>query len=342
MQLQENIPLRDMTTFKIGGPARYFVVAHSISEIQQALEIAQEKSIPFFILGGGSNIVMSDDGFPGLVIKMEINGIEYRDIDDMTVEVIAGAGENWDYLVKETVKRGLYGLENLSLIPGTVGAAPVQNIGAYGAEIKNILTELDVYNAETQVVETFTNEQCEFSYRDSIFKRSYAQKYIITHVRLRLSKNGVLNTGYKDIAEYIKNNAIAESDITLKKIRDIVIDIRTNKLPNLKEYGTAGSFFKNPIVTQAIYEELKSKFPDLPGFKIDQHIKIPAAWLLDKVCSFKGYRDGDVGVYKNQALVLVNFGKATAQEISSLSEKMISCVKEKTKIILEREVKIIF
>ncbi|MDQ3014262.1 MAG: UDP-N-acetylmuramate dehydrogenase [bacterium] len=350
--IQENISLKDLTTFHIGGPARYFVVVTSTEELKEAVAFAKEKLLQIFILGGGSNILVSDQGFPGLVIKIEIQGIETREVDGNKVEVIAGAGEDWDQFVGKMVEHGLYGIENLSLIPGSVGAAPVQNIGAYGVEAKDSISWVEVLNIETGEVEKLSNAQCAFAYRDSIFKTPEGKKYIITRVAFSLSREGKLSTEYKDVAEYIKNNNVVE--INLQKIRDIVIAIRTAKLPDVRHVGTAGSFFKNPIIAEIQFNELKKQYPDLPGFTTASHpsfskegqgdgvsIKIPAAWLLDKLCGFKGYRVGNVGVYKTQALVLVNFNGATANEIFSLSEKMIACVKEKTNIILEREVHII-
>lgn len=350
MNVQENIPLKDFTTFRIGGSARYFAVVISIEELKEAAAYAKERSLPIFVLGGGSNILVSDQGFPGLVIKIKIQGIESKEVDHNKVEVIAGAGEDWDQFVGNMVEHGLYGIENLSLIPGSVGAAPVQNIGAYGVEAKDTLSWVEVFNIETGEIEKLTNVQCAFTYRDSIFKKPEGKKYIITRVAFLLSKEGKLSTAYKDVAEYIKNNNVI--DLTLQKIRDIVIDIRTKKLPDVKEIGTAGSFFKNPIIPKSTFEELLKQYPELPGYVVVSSpafpkegvggvYKIPAAFLLDKLCGFKGYRDGNVGVYKTQALVLVNFNGATAKEIFSLSEKMIACVKEKTNIILEREVQLI-
>jgi UDP-N-acetylmuramate dehydrogenase len=338
--IQENISLQALTTFRIGGNARFFVRIQEINDLQIAIAFAHERKVPVFVLGGGSNIVMSDQGFPGLVIKMEIGDIVVNDSKSGTAIVSAGAGVLWDTLVGETVKNNLYGLENLSLIPGTVGAAPIQNIGAYGAEVKNTIEWVEALDQETGEMRHFTNQECHFEYRTSFFKTLKGKKYIITRVGFALKKNGTLNTSYRDIAEYIISNHI--TDITLEKVRNIVIDIRTKKLPDLKEYGTAGSFFKNPIIPKSNYEKLLKKYPALPHYAAGEtKVKIPAAWILDTLCGFKGYREGDVGVYKNQALVLVNFGHARAQDVEALAKKMIDCVKEKTKINLEQEVEFI-
>ncbi len=342
MTITENILLKDHTTFRIGGPARYFVVVKSVEELREAITFAQEKNLAYFVLGGGSNVLISDAGFSGLVIKNEIMGIQENILDTNTTEIIVGAGENWDAFVAYAVSHGLYGIENLSLIPGTVGAAPVQNIGAYGVEIKDTIQWVEVFDAQENMIKKFTNQECEFEYRDSVFKKVEYKKYIITRVCFLLKKNGVVRADYKDIANYIESHALNISELSLKLMREIVIDIRTNKLPDVKAVGTAGSFFKNPIISQEKYNELKIKYQDMPSFPAaNNNVKIPAAWLLDKLCGFKGYRDGDVGVYQNQALVLVNFGNASAQDILSLAEKMIACVKEKTGIELEKEVQII-
>jgi UDP-N-acetylmuramate dehydrogenase len=317
-------------------------VATSVEILQGAITWASQHTMPVFILGGGSNVLISDKGFNGLVIKIEITGVATKNLSDTIFEVVAGAGENWDEFVGSMVAQNIFGLENLSRIPGTVGAAPVQNIGAYGVEVKNFVSWVEVFNKETLTLEIVNNDQCQFNYRDSIFKKPEGKKYVITRVAFLLSSEPNLQLEYKDIVNYITEHNIAE--LTLQKVRDIIIDIRTKKLPDLKLYGTAGSFFKNPIIWTSHYKELVQQYPEMPFFPMDDEhmVKIPAAWLLDKLCGFKGYREGNVGIYQNQALVLVNFGNATAEEIFRLSEKMIKCVEEKTKIKLEREVQIIF
>jgi UDP-N-acetylmuramate dehydrogenase len=346
--ISENVLLNTYTTFRIGGPARFFVVVKNILDLTDALVFAQQKGLPIFVLGGGSNIVMSDNGFDGLVIKNEITGITFQekadnpDVPENTTLVIAGAGEEWDAFVGTTVEKNLFGLETLSLIPGTVGAAPVQNIGAYGTEVKTTVRFVEAMHKETGELCTFTNAQCDFSYRNSFFKTPEGKKYVITRVGFILKHHDKPNISYRDIQKYIEEHKLAEVDITLQKVRDIVIDIRTNKLPSVKDYGTAGSFFKNPIIPKAEYEALLQQYPMMPHYPAGEElVKIPAAWILDNVCGFKGYREGDVGVYKNQALVLVNYGNATEKDVKNLAEKMIACVKEKTNINLEREVEYI-
>lgn len=343
MTIAENIPLQNLTTFRIGGTARFFVAVKTLDDIKEAVLFAQKNNLPIFILGGGSNVLISDKGFSGLVIKNEIEGIEAREVEASLTEVVVGAGVEWDHFVEYAVSHRLYGIENLSLIPGSVGGAPVQNIGAYGSEVKDTISWVETIDMTTGESKTFSQQECVFKYRDSYFKKPEGKNYIITRVAFRLSRQGMLNIQYKDIAEYIKNNNLTESDITLQKVRDMVIAIRTTKLPNIKELGTAGSFFKNPIIEKSAYEMLLTQYPTLPHYGVDDtHVKIPAAWMLDNLCGFKGYRDGNVGVYKNQALVLVNFGGASFDAVHSLAQKMIACVKEKTQIELEKEVQIIF
>jgi len=338
--IQDNILLKNFTTFKIGGPARYFVVAKTVEDVAEAVRFAHEKKLPMFVLGGGSNILVRDEGFSGVVIKIELEGIEEVDKENGVVEVVAGAGVNWDTLVEYAVSRGLYGIENLSLIPGTVGAAPVQNIGAYGAEIIDTLSWVEVLDTETCEVKRMTSAECQFDYRKSIFKKPEGKKYSITRAALLLSKNGTLNTSYKDVADYITKHAV--TNVALEKMRDIIIAIRRAKLPDLGEYGTAGSFFKNPIISEAYYNDLVKTVPDIPRYPAHEgRAKISAAWMLDNLCGFRGFREGNIGVYKNQALVIVNFGHASQKEISALAEKMISCVKQKTGITLECEVEMI-
>jgi UDP-N-acetylmuramate dehydrogenase len=346
--ISENVLLKEHTTFRIGGPARFFVAVKDIVELTDALLFAQQKGLPLFILGGGSNILMSDEGFNGLVIKNEIAGIVLEEseahahVPAGTTLVVAGAGEEWDSFVGQTVERGLFGLETLSLIPGTVGAAPVQNIGAYGAEVKSSVRWVEAMHVETGELRTFANSECEFSYRMSFFKTLEGKKYVITRVGFLLKKHDKPNTTYRDIQKYIQEHNLAEADITLQKVRDMVIDIRTNKLPSVREYGTAGSFFKNPIISKGDYEKLLAEYPMMPSYPTGtDNVKIPAAWILDNLCGFKGFREGDIGVYKNQALVLINYGNATAEQIKTLAQRMIDEVKMKTNIILEREVEYI-
>ncbi len=335
MTIEENVPLAPFTTFRIGGAARFFVRAKSVEEVVEAFDFAKKNNLKIFVLGGGSNILVSDAGFDGLVIKNEIKGIAF-DEDDCKVTV--GAGENWDELVAVTVEKGLYGLENLSLIPGTVGAAPVQNIGAYGSEVKDTILSVGIYDPEKGVIGVLSAEQCAFGYRDSIFKHEFKHA-VITSVVFKLNKNGAVNIEYKDLKNYFVEHKV---EPTLQNVRKAVVEIRTNKLPDVKNVGTAGSFFKNAIITKEDHAKLLEKYPEIPTFPVDEKkVKVSTAWMIDKICGFKGLRRGAVGIYETQALVLVNFGGGTAAEVQSLAQEMIDSIKEKTGITIEREVEVV-
>jgi UDP-N-acetylmuramate dehydrogenase len=340
MNILEHVPLRDHTTFRIGGEARFFIEAHTLEELKDAIRWSHEKKVPFFVLGGGSNILVSDKGIPGLVIKNELRGIETSDRDDDRVEVCAGAGEEWDAFVAYTVSQNFGGLENLSGIPGKVGAAPVQNIGAYGSEVKDTIVWVEALDSSSQTTKRFSNEECLFGYRFSTFKKPENKKYIITRVAHRLSRNPVPDVRYKDLQEYFAAHSL--SSPTVKAVRDAVLSIRSRKLPDITKLGTAGSFFKNPIVALSVYEEIRSRFPDIPSYPVnDKEVKVPAAWLIDKVCHIKGVRQGNVGTYHNQALVVVNYGNAKAQEVKQFTDFIIRSVKEKTGITLMPEVELV-
>lgn len=335
MVIQKNIQLKDFTTFRIGGPARFFCLVTNEDELIEAISFSMKNKIPFFILGGGSNILVSDEGFQGLVIKMEMKGITYSENGDI-VSIKAFAGENWDKFVEETVSRGLYGLENLSLIPGTVGATPVQNIGAYGSEVKDTIESVHVLDVLKDEYKDLSNSECKFSYRNSLFKED-PRRYVVLSVTFNLNKKGKLNMGYKDVQEHFTFKKIKEP--TLKQMREAIIEIRRRKLPDVKDYGTAGSFFKNVIVSTTKAQELISKYPEMIVHPVnDKKVKIPIAWVLDNLCGFRGVKKGNVGTYKNQALVIINTGNATAAEIIALAQKMVDGVYEKTGIEIEPEV----
>ena len=335
----ENEPLLKHTTMRVGGNARYFFDVKTLKELKDAVAFSKEKKLPFYVLGLGSNMLVSDDGYDGVIIKNSIDAgyIEYKNISKDDVLVIGGAGEDWDTLVKGTVFVGLYGLENLSYIPGTVGAAPVQNIGAYGTDVSKTIDWVEVYDTEIDEIVRLDNDECSFAYRNSVFKKAGGKKYIIVKVAFRLTKKGNLNTSYKDVEQYFLDNDVESP--TLMDVRSAIIFIRKNKLPEIKDLGTAGSFFKNPIVDLDEYKELTKKYPEMPGFEVDdEHYKIPAAWLIDQVCHLKGDRDGDVGVYEKQALAIINYGSATTNDILKYVEKVRNVVREKTGIDLEMEV----
>ncbi len=333
---KENISLKKFTTMKTGGNARYFFIVKNIKELKEAIFFAKQKKKNFFILGGGSNVIISDLGFAGVVIKMEISGISFKKVNREKEKVTAGAGVVWDKLVEETVNKNLYGLENLSLIPGSVGASPVQNIGAYGVEVENVIECVEILNTETMKVSIMTNKECLFDYRESFFKSKKGKKFVILNVTFNLQKNGKLKAGYKDIENYFKKNNIKP---TLNILRDAIIEIRTNKLPNIKKVGTAGSFFKNPIISNTKKEKLLKKYPNIKYFSVDgKAVKLSTAWLIDNIGNWKGVCIGDACVYENQALVIINKGESNTKEIISLANKIKNNIKEKTGIELEFEI----
>jgi len=340
IEIKENILLKDYTTFKIGGRARYFTVVKSLEEMKDAIIFSKKNRLPFFVLGGGSNILISDLGFSGLVIKNEIKKKVTVEASTDSSLVIFGSGENWNEAVEYSISKNLYGLENLSGIPGTVGASPVQNIGAYGQEIKNVMCSLKALDTETMEEKIFTNSDCRFSYRDSIFKIKENKKYIITEVSFLLKKNGQVNIGYKDLQLYFLIKGLLKP--SLREVSDATIKIRREKFPDLKNNGLAGSFFKNVIMAEEEFNKLKENFPNLPGYEEpDKKVKVPLAWILDNICQLKGYRDGNVGLYDKQPIILVNYGGAMAVDVINFSEKIKKIVKEKTLLDIEWEVELV-
>ncbi|OHA17056.1 MAG: UDP-N-acetylenolpyruvoylglucosamine reductase [Candidatus Taylorbacteria bacterium RIFCSPHIGHO2_02_FULL_45_28] len=362
MIIQEHITLAPHTTFKIGGPARFFCSVSIDAELLEAVTFARNKNAPIFILGGGSNILIDDQGFDGLVIKIEMMGMEKiqdlggqarfkiqeihqeaivdekqkRSVDEKKVIVSVAAGERWDDFVDYAVEHGLYGIENLSAIPGTVGAAPVQNIGAYGAEVSQTILAVHALDTRTMKFVGLTNGECQFSYRESLFRKEKGH-YIITRVDFALGRRGSVNTEYKDVQEYFLKQNITSP--TLKQVRQAITDIRWGKLPDWKLWGTAGSFFKNPIISAEQFLKLKKKYPELPGYpEPDGRAKVSLGWILDKVCNARGLCKGNVCVYEKQALVLIAKPGATSEEVVVLAQDLMRMVKEKTGIVIEGEV----
>jgi UDP-N-acetylmuramate dehydrogenase len=358
ISFQEYVPLHTFTTFKLGGTARFFVRVGTVEEMREAVDRAKKGLIEIgtptdiFVLGGGSNILVSDTGFNGLVIKNEIMGIEVEKRDGDSVFVTAGAGENWDDFVASMTERGFFGLENLSYIPGTVGAAPVQNIGAYGAEVAQFIHSVDALDIVTGKYVTFSGTECMFEYRDSFFKKNPG-KYSISRVTFALSTTPVTNISYKDLKEFFAAANVSAS-ITPAHIRAAVIEIRKKKLPDWHTIGTAGSFFKNPVISSEKYAELKAQYPELPHYPVAQahHVKIPLAWVLDNVCGYKAKirttengAPSAIGTYQNQALVIVNdymkIPGATAASVVAFAQEIVDIVKTKTGIDIEPEVQYI-
>ncbi len=333
MSIQKQVSLAPYTTFKIGGNAHFFCAVASKEELIEAVQFAKQKTLPILVIGGGSNILISDKGFDGLVIKMNIKGIIQKD-NILSV----GAGEVWDDLVAYVVSTGLYGFENLSSIPGTVGATPVQNIGAYGTEVCQLIKSVHAFDTTTMSYVDLSQDVCAFGYRDSLFKHQKG-RYIIIGVNFIANKNGSINIEYKDLKEYFKKEIENKSVITISNVRNAVVSIRAEKLPDWRKWGTAGSFFKNPIISNGAYNELKKTYPDIPCFaEPNNNVKIPLGWILDKVCNIKGLKHGHVRVYEKQALVLISEPGATAQEVAELARMLMDFVKEKTGIDIEGEV----
>jgi UDP-N-acetylmuramate dehydrogenase len=338
MVIYQNISLKPYNTFGIDVNAAQFVRVNTIEEVQvlcTTFNLAERKKL---IFGGGSNLLLTQD-FDGMAIKIELNGINKIKEDDNFVWIKAMSGEVWHHLVMYAVDNNYYGLENLSLIPGCVGAAPMQNIGAYGAEIKDTFEELTAVEIETGKLVTFKNEECKFGYRESIFKNEAKDKYIIVSVTFKLSKKGNLNTQYGAISDTLKQKGIAEPSI--RDVSDAVIAIRSSKLPDPKVLGNSGSFFKNPEIQANQYDALKLKFPTIPGYPLNTDlVKVPAGWLIEQ-CGFKGKRIGNTGAHKDQALVLVNYGEATGNEIFALAKQIQATVFETFGIKITPEVNII-
>lgn len=335
--IKEQVSLKPFNTMGLDAKARFFVSIDSFEELQAILSKQEFVSMPKYVLGGGSNVLFVDD-FEGLIIYMNIRGRTVVFEDDETVRLKVGAGENWHDLVMFAVDKGWGGIENLSLIPGSVGAAPIQNIGAYGVELEEVFHELEAVEVETGKIHKFNKVDCNFGYRDSTFKQELKGKYIITSVTLTLKKDPKVNTSYKALESKLQEDGIENPGI--KEVSRAVIEIRESKLPDPAEIGNTGSFFKNPVVKSSVFSGLKESYPDIPHYQVDDGVKIPAAWLIDQ-CGWKGKRFGDAGVHKMQALVIVNYGNATGREIWNLAKKIQQSVVDKFGIALLPEVNIV-
>ncbi len=335
MLIEENISLKPYNTFGLDYKADRIIHLHDDSEIRSVSKKIGEFG-PCFILGGGSNLLFTGD-FNGTLLHPAIGGLRILKNESDSVIISAGAGIKWDNLVAWTVENGFYGLENLSLIPGNTGAAPVQNIGAYGTEIRNIIERVETIRLEDGKQVFFNNDECGFAYRHSIFKGREKGKYLVTRVYFRLSLKGDLNMDYGAVKDEVQKLG----DPGLKNVRSAIINIRKSKLPDPELTGNAGSFFKNPVVPDHTAGELKKEFPEMPVYPdIKGHTKLSAGWLIQK-CGLKGKKLGDAGIHEKQALVIVNYGKATGSDIYSLSELVRKSVSERFGLELEREVEIV-
>jgi UDP-N-acetylmuramate dehydrogenase len=342
MHIQENISLRPFNTFGIDVSAKYFASFTKVSELAEM--VSQHSRTPKLVLGGGSNILFVRN-FDGIVIRNNVKGIEKIKEDDEYVYVQAGAGESWHQFVLKCIANNWAGVENLSLIPGFVGASPMQNIGAYGVEIKDVFHELKAWHLQERSNYTFSLKDCEFGYRDSVFKRKYKDQFVITCVTYKLRKKPLFNTRYGVIEQELEKMGV--KDLSIKAISDAVIAIRSSKLPDPAVIGNAGSFFKNPSIPREQFQSLKQKFENIVGYENpDGTIKLAAGWLIehcgpDSSTSWKGFRRSDAGCHAQQALVLVNYGNATGEEIFHLSEDILRSVFDKYEVTLEREVNIV-
>lgn len=336
MKISHNASLKQYNTFGIDVKAKTLIIVENLDELKEVLK--QNYSEDIFILGGGSNMLLTKD-IEGTVLQIGLKGKEILKQTEEDVFIRVQAGENWHEIVLWTIENNWGGLENLSLIPGNIGTAPIQNIGAYGVELKDSFFSCEAIDLQTLEVSEFDNASCEFGYRNSIFKSTVKGKYIITSVTFRLTrKNHVLHTRYGSIQEALDEMGVMEAGI--KDISNAVIGIRTQKLPDPKILGNSGSFFKNPVIPVKQLEVLQKSFPEIPSYKVsDTEFKVPAGWLIEQA-GLKGYREGDAGVHKNQALVLVNYGAATGKEILNLAKKVQTEVFEKFQIELQPEVNI--
>jgi UDP-N-acetylmuramate dehydrogenase len=340
--MQENYSLKKYNTFGVEACAKQFAAFTSLHELTELL--TPDSRLPTLILGGGSNILFTGN-YNGVVLKNEIQGIEKIQEDETHVYIKAGAGENWHSFVRYCIENSYAGIENLSLIPGNVGASPMQNIGAYGVEIKDVFHSLEAYHLKDKATVIFTKEDCEFGYRESVFKRKYKDQFVITSVTCQLSKKPAFNTSYGAIEQELEKMGV--KDLSIQAVSQAVINIRSSKLPDPKEIGNAGSFFKNPIIEETHLKELQKQYPTIPHYPLIPDSRLPtlnsklaAGWLIEQ-CGWKGYRKGDAGCHAKQALVLVNYSNASGKEIYDLSSGIIQSVQDKFGIQLEREVNII-
>jgi len=338
MQLQQNISLKPFNSFGIDVSAAYLSSFSTVDELKEVLEFSEHKNLNKLILGGGSNILLTQN-FDGIILKNEITSIELVSEDYNFFYVKAAAGEGWHHLVLYCIEYNYAGVENLSLIPGSVGATPLQNIGAYGVELKDVFYELEALNIVTKNIEKFSLNDCAFGYRESVFKTILKNQYIILNITLKLNKNPVYHIKYGAIEQELQKMNCTE--LSIKNISQAVINIRSSKLPNPKEIGNAGSFFKNPVIDETLYQQLIQQYPTMPVYPAkNNQYKLAAGWLIEQ-CGWKGYRKNDVGCHSKQALVLVNYGNATGKEVYDLSTEIVQSVFDKFGVVLEREVNII-
>ena len=331
MRIKENVSLAHLTTLEVGGPARYFCDATSENDVFEAVEFAAASKLDLLVLGGGSNMLVADRGFDGLALRISVTGISISGED-----VTAAAGEDWDRFVAVCVAQGLGGIENLSGIPGLVGGTPVQNVGAYGQEVSERITEVRCFDRIERKVVTLDNDACRFSYRTSLFNTVARDRYIVMDVKFRLSADGTPNTSYKDLREYFHAgepslNDVRDAVLTIRRAKSMVID------PSDPNRRSAGSFFKNPVISRERLGELEQEFGSVPAFPFGSNAKVPAAWLIEKAGFTKGYRHGNAGISTNHTLALINAGGSTSGELVELRDMIAGKVQELFSITLEQE-----
>ncbi len=336
LQIHLNVSLKNFNTFGIEAYAKYFVEINHNEDLEELFKDPQWLETPRLVMGGGSNMLFTQN-FEGLVLRMNIRGIEHR-INHEEVIVEAGAGEVWNSLVNYCVDWGFAGVENLSLIPGSVGATPIQNIGAYGVEIKDVFESCEAFEIATGQFKHFDKAACKFDYRESVFKQELKDKYVICSVKFRLSTQPHININYGAISDELNKREITKP--TIKDVSKVVSAIRVSKLPDPSTIGNAGSFFKNPVIDKIVFDEIYAIHPEIVHYLVGDKVKLAAGWLIEQ-CGWKGKVVGNTGTWKNQALVLVNHGNASGPEVFQLSEAIIESVKERFSVILEREVNMI-
>lgn len=335
MDVMTNISLKQYTTMKLGGEARYMATADSASDVVSLYRNARKENLPIFVLGGGSNVITHDEVFEGIVLLNKIKGFEVISETDETTDVKIGAGEVWDEVVEKAIELGLQGIEAMSGIPGTAGAAPVQNVGAYGQEIVDTLISLEAYDSKTDTIVTISADECDFSYRNSIFRDKEKGRYCILNITLRLNKAEPKPPYYASLQRYIDENDIRE--VNLSVIRVAVLNIRSEKLPDPAELPSAGSFFKNALVEKWKLEELQKEYSDIPNYAMsDGRYKIPTGWLIDKA-GLRGYRSHGMRVYEKNALVLVNDSATGYDDLAAIREEIVQIVFDKFGIKIEQE-----
>lgn len=341
MQIQENVSLGAYSTMRLGGPARYLADITSRNELAEGVAWAEQNQVPFIVIGSGSNIVWDDPGFPGLVMVNKIPGYEIYELDAENVYLTIGAGENWDSVVERSVAAGLSGIENLSLIPGTAGATPVQNVGAYGREIAEVLTTLEAYDCKDKKIVNLRASECGFSYRSSRFKNAEKGRFLISSITLQLTRKPPSPPFYDSLQRYLTQHEIEE--YTPAAIREAVIAIRSAKLPDPAVVANNGSFFSNPIISAGLLHTIQRQYPALPFWQMQPGtVKLPAGWLIEQ-CGLRDFHDPETGMatWKNQALVLVNEHAKTTADLKKFKQKIIDAVQTKFGITLEQEPELI-